>query len=240
MQVYLFSNDTFRGAFWGAVSIFVLEGAGGFFLRILDRKKKHLNSLHRLFIELNSNSGLIYDNLFQLRKIVETLHNYDVSFDKLTKLPVSLEYYNELLNIELLSELSKYHYKVRKINSDISGLNYAYTKVMDAYIQKDIDLATYKINVDILLPNFEVMIAFLEKLQASLIPLMAKIRIMQRKDVPFIVRVERLLTRNKTFEKLKSKDLKKETKKIKAEIAKSKKKSRYEINKLLKKVPNAG
>lgn len=218
--INLFNNDVFLGAFWGAASIFVLERLvtlGKFYLKIVDRKRSHLNSLHRLTLEFNLQGGIINDNIYAIDHTIKGLEAYTVSFNRIDIIPTTTTYFDELLNLGLINELYAYQSYIRKVNSDIKDLNFAYKKIMETYTSKG-DMDFYKQNVDELIPSYKAIRLFLLELQKMLKLLFAKTRIMQRKDVPFLIRVERLLTTNKTLEKLKTNELEIEIKKLDSEI----------------------
>lgn len=238
----LFSNDVFVGAFWGASMVFIFDlvlkaisSISTFLTKQLNRRKLHLNSLHKLILEFNTAGGTLNDNIYAIKGMLEAFKKYNVTFNKISTIPLSFEYYNELLDVEFINELYEYHSYIRKLNYDIKGLNYGYEKLLDAYTQNN-DKIFYKVNIDSLISEYQAILNYQIEMQSLLKILFAKVKIMQRKDVPLAVKFERLFTQNKTIKKLKQKELDKELLNFEGELQESREKSGILIKKIQEKV----
>jgi hypothetical protein len=242
----LFSNSVFLGAFWGASMVFlfnlVLKAISlltSFLSKQLNRKKLHLNSLHRLILEFNMAGGTLNDNIYAIKGMLDAFKKYNVTFNKIATIPLSYEYYNELLDIDFINELYEYHSYIRKLNYDIKSLNYGYEKLLDAYTQNNNEIF-YKVNIDSLVGEYQAILNYQIEMQNLLKILFAKVRIMQRKNVPLVVKFERLFTQNKTVKKLEQKELNDELLKFESELKENRDKSNILIKKIREKVEKKG
>lgn len=241
LMIRLFNNEVFLGAFWGAVLgaffAFLLERFGAFITRIQKRKKRHYNTLVTLFKELNMNGETIHNNIFVIKNVVKILEKKGLSFHSIITIPINTKHYDNLLNIEFINNLYEYQAYLRKVNSDIKGINDMYSKVSVLLMQNK-DRKSYEENLANIILNLKTIKIFLEQLDEKLIVLMAKTKIMLREDVPFFVRIQKIFTQNNTIEKLVNANLEKEIVEIKEQIEESKMSSKVILGKIEKELRN--
>lgn len=237
----LFSNEVFLGAFWGAVSVFVFEriiSLARYYGGILDRKKQHLNSLQKLEVELVRSGEIINDDIYIIENKIKAISELKVYFTETDQIPCSQEYFQELLSLQLINDLNEYQLTVRKVNSDMKHLDSAYEKIRDSFISTE-NFDFYKANSEFLTSNYSLILLYLKNLMKDLKMLLAKVRVVSRKDRPLLVRLKGSFTVSRSLENTKSEEIEVEIERIDREVLANKEESKLKIDSIKKSVKNA-
>ncbi len=221
-------------AFAGAFFAFLFLRLAEFLSRVYQRQVKHYNSLVILETQLNELGGIIHDNLYLIPPFRTAVTSGNIYFSKLRQLPIDRSHYKNLHDIDLLNDLFTFNYELRKINDDIDSLADGYTDIKNAYIQRHIEKQDYLANAQISAEHLTALEAFLGDIEDRVVQLMAKVRLMLKKDVPLGTIIARWFIHT-SGSSLKKADIDKEAGKLLKEIEDTKTQSQKEIEEVLKK-----
>lgn len=229
-QILVQGFSAFAGAFFAFLFLRLAE----FLSKLYQRQVKHYNSLVLLETQLNENSGIIHDNLYILPNFIRVISSGNIYFNNLRSISIYREHYENLYDLDLLNELFTYYYQVRKINDDMSTAYLGYQDIKNALIERNINLADYKINVELMAVNLKQIEVFLTDLEERTIELLARIRVQMKYDMPLGTKLQLFLIRTHGAD-IKKGEIEKESKKLRKEIEETKTKSQEEIEEILKK-----
>lgn len=221
-------------AFAGAFFAFLFLRLAEFLSKVYQRQVKHYNSLVILETQLNELGGIIHDNLYLIPPFRTAITSGNIYFSKLRQLPIDRSHYENLHDIDLLNDLFTFNYELRKINDDIDSLADGYTDIKNAYIQHHIEKQDYLVNAKISAEHLTALEAFLGNMESRTVQLMAKVRLMLKKDVPLGTTIARWFI-STSGSSLKKTDIGKEAEKLLKEIEDTKTQSQKEIEEVLKK-----
>ena len=221
-------------AFMGAFFAFLFLRLADFLERIYKRQVKHYNSLVILETQLNELGGIIHDNIYLIPFFRDAITSGNIYFSKLRQLPIDRSHYESLHDIDFINDLFTFNYQLRKINDDIDSLADGYVDIKNAYIQHHIEKQDYLINAQISADLLTALEAFLGDMEERTVQLMAKARLMARKDMPLGTKIARWFIHT-SGSKLKKKEVDKEAKKLLKEIEETKTQSQKEIEEVIKK-----
>ena len=150
-------HEAFRalvGAFSGAFFAFLFLRFAEAGKRIFERKEKNYNTLVRLQHYVNDCLNITGDNIF----VIDDFHRcfsedrldrgeLAVFINRFQQYPIDPELVIGLTNLQFANELYTLHVELRKMNDSLATLDRSYEQVMDAFISKKIDNATYVVNV---------------------------------------------------------------------------------------------
>jgi hypothetical protein len=222
------------GAFTGAFFAFLFLRLAEFFSKIHERQVKHFNSLVILETQLNELGGIIHDNIYLIPFFKTSITSGNIYFSKLRSMPIDKSHYENLHDIYLINDLFSYNYQLRKLNDDIDSLADGYSDIKNAYIQHNIQKQDYLINARISAELLVTLEVFLMDMEESTVQLMAKVRLMSKRDVPLGTRIARLFIHT-SGSKLKKSEIESESKKLRKEIEETKVQSQKEIEEAIKK-----
>ena len=220
-------------AFAGAFFAFFFLRLAEFFSRVYSRQVKHYNSLVILETQLNELGGIIHDNIYLIPYFRDAILSGKIYFSKLRQMPIDRSHYENLHDIDLINDLFTFNYQLRKLNDDIDALGDGYSDIKNAFIQHHIDKNDYLINAQISAQHLTTLEMFLSDMEKRTVQLIAKVRLMSKRDVPLGTKIARLFIHT-SGTKLKKGDIDKEAKKLLAEIEETKTKSQKEIEQVLK------
>lgn len=229
-QVLVQGFSAFAGAFFAFLFLRLAE----FLTKIYQRQVKHYNSLVILETQLNELGGVIYDNIYLIPFFRKAILTGNIYFSKLRPLPFDKSHYENLYDIDLINDLFSFNYQLRKLNDDIDGFTDGYADIKNAYIQHNIDKQDYLINAQISAEILTTLEVFQKDMVEHTVRLMAKVRLMSKKDVPLGTRIMRWFIHT-SGSSLKKNEIEKEAKKLYEEIEETKTKSQKEIEEILKK-----
>mgnify|MGYP001591934576 FL=1 len=216
-------------AFLGVLFPVLIGVIIAFFAKIRERKIKHYNALIFFEGQLNDYLGILHDDIYLIDFFVPAISNGHVYWSELHTLPIDKSKLSDLHNIDLINELNDYYYGLRKINDDIEGLSHGYNDLKNALINRLISPEDYIINARMLAENLLLIKSFLIANIEKTIILLAKIRIVIRRDRDSITKIVALKIDSELapyiFDK---KELKNEVNKLKQEIKDTEKSSRTE------------
>ena len=221
-------------AFAGAFFAFLFLRLAEFLSKVYQRQVKHYNSLVLLETQLNELGGIIHDDIYLIPFFRNAITSGNIYFSKLRQLPIDRSHYDSLHDIDLINDLFTFNYQLRKINDDIDSLADGYADIKNAYIQHHIRKRDYLINAQISAELLTALEAFLGDMESRTVQLMAKVRLMSKRDVPLGTKIARWFIHT-SGSKLKKVDIDKEAKKLLEEIEETKTKSQKEIEEVLKK-----
>lgn len=221
-------------AFAGAFFAFLFLRLAEFFTKIYQRQVKHYNSLVTLGTQLNELGGIIHDNIYLLPYFRKSILSGNIYFSKLRQLPINKSHYEKLYDKELINELFSFNYQLRKLNDNMDGLNSGYTDIKNAYIQHHIQKPDYLVNAKLTAQQLTMLEIFLSNMEKQTVQLMAKIRLMSKKDIPLGAKIISWFIHT-SGSKLNKTEIDKEAKKLLQEIEETKTKSQKEIEEILKK-----
>lgn len=228
-QLFIEGFSAFAGAFFAFLFLRLAE----FFTKIYKRKIKHYNSLVSLGTELNELGGIIHDNLYLIPFFRKAILKGNIYFNQLHLLQVNKSHYRHLFDIEIINELFSFNYQLRKINDDIISLTGGYSDIKNAFIAHDINKNDYLINAQITANHLATVEIFLNDLQKQCVKLLAKARLMLKKDIPLGTKIMNYFIYTSGL-KISDKELNKETTKLLKEIEETITNSQKEIEAVLK------
>lgn len=215
------------GAFMGAFFAFLFIRISEAFTKIYERENRHYNALVRLEHICNGYLNIISDNIFVIddfidiaQKAVQNDKRF-IYFDVLHEFSIDKEITLDLANIELINEVFSLEVGVKKMNYSINATNRFYTDIKNAFIQKNIDFETYKINVNKLIEKLIQLKSFLTDLEKEDKRVLAISRILM-KSKPIFIHFIHLVVSKKDFKKIEHK-IDKEIEKIESKIEINKK-----------------
>ncbi len=218
------------GALLGAFFAFILVVSRDWLGRVYDRKRKHYNALVRLEAELLEQGGVIHDNIQLLPKFAAALNDGAVYWSKLSEIAYDKKIIFDLHNLELINDLHSYQYDLRRANDDIRGIQGGYKDMSQAFIAGTVDAKTYASNAKNIATNLDLLKIYLEDdVQKSLIKLLAKVRILIRKDRTLGMKIKKILVGSS---KLSTKEVNTEIAAVKKEnkqIAKQSRKNKDKV-----------
>lgn len=229
-QIYIEGFSAFAGAFFAFLFLRLAE----FLSKIYERQVKHYNSLVILDTQLNELGGIIHDNIYLIPFFKKSITLGNIYFSKLRSMPIDKSHYENLHDINLINDLFSFNYQVRKLNDDIDSLTNGYADIKNAYIQHNIQKPDYLINAQISAELLTTLEVFLKDMEECTVQLMAKVRLMSKRDVPLGTRIARLFIHT-SGSKLKKNEIENEAKKLHKEIEETKIKSQKEIEEAIKK-----
>lgn len=229
----------FLSAFLGAFFAYLFTRIGTLADRLFNRKQKHRTGLVAIEKQGNEYQNYIGDNLFvaddyiKIAKRRLTDKKPFIYFNELHELPIDKKIYPMIGNIDMVNELFSLEASVAKINSSIRSLNRFMGLIQDAFINQKIDLATYLVNVKIMIEKFAEITVFLHDLEEENKKLIAKTRVLLKtSNHSFYIFLLSKLMRKK-FTKRQTKRFPLELKKLNKEIEDTKSNDRKRIDKLL-------
>lgn len=231
----------FEAAFFGAFFAFLFVRIGEGLTRYYNCKSKNYSALVKLQHHLNDCLGLIGDNLYVINSFLNSIGilkekektPLPIIGDQLDGLPIDKELIFYLSNIDLINDLSSFKLRTRKLNDTMQTFNRVYKQVMDSFVDRKIDDASYRTNVLGMEANIVNVKKFLYASKDETIKLMASIRILL-KDEPLLAAIIRNFTKNR-YDKTFPFKQKEQIKKIKNEIDEISKESRDRINNIISK-----
>ena len=116
----------------------------------------------------------------------------------------------------------------------MDSLSEGYADIKNAFIQHNIQKEDYLINAQISAELLTALEAFLGDIENQTVRLMAKVRLMLKKDIPLGTRLLRVFVPTSGF-KIKKQEIDVEAKKLLKEIEETKTRSQKEIEEILKK-----
>jgi len=221
-------------AFAGAFFAFLFLRLAEFLSKVYQRQVKHYNSLVILETQLNELGGIIHDNIHLIPFFRNAITSGNIYFSKLRQLPIDRSHYENLHDIDLINDLFSFNYQLRKLNDDMDSLADGYADIKNAYIQHHIQKQDYLINAQISAELLTALEAFLGDMENRTVQLMAKVRLMLKKDVPLGTTIARWFIHT-SGSSLKKVDIDKEAEKLLKEIEETKTQSQKEIEEVLKK-----
>lgn len=229
-QILIQAFSAFTGAFFAFLFLRLAE----FFSKIYERQVRHFNSLIILETQLNELMGIISDNIYLIPFFKTSITSGNIYFSKLRFMPVDKSHYGNLHDLELINDLFSYNYQLRKLNDDLESLTDGYSDIKNAYIQHNIQKQDYLINAQISAEMLITLEIFLKDMEKHTIQLMAKVRLMSKRDAPLGTRIARLFIHT-SGSKLKKNEIENEVKILRKEIEEIKRSSKMEIDNALKK-----
>jgi hypothetical protein len=231
-------REAFRalvGAFAGAFFAFLFLRFGEAGKRVFERKEKNYNTLVRLQHYVNDCLNITGDNIFVIDDFFrcfsdERLRKGELSIfiNRFQQYPIDRELVIGLTNLEFANDLYTLNVELSKMNDSLATLGRSYEQVMDAFISKKIDNATYLLNVRTSRDRYREIREFLVQTKEDLIKAFATTNLLV-KDAPFLVQVTRILVRSKYGRRF-PEDLKFETTKVRGDIERGAEKSRHRIS----------
>ena len=238
------SLGIFLSAFLGAFFAFLFTRFGTLVDRLFSRRQKHRTGLVAIEKQGNEYQNLIGDNLFVVKDYTDIANRQladkqpFIYFNELHELRIDKEIDFMLGNIDMVNELFSFEASVIKINSSIRSLNRFMSLMQDAFVNKNIDLETHLINVEIILSKLAEITIFLTDLERENQALIAKSRVLiksnDRSLYAFLLR--RVMKKN--FTKSQIKQFPAELKTLKEEVEETKTTDRKRIDELLKLLKN--
>lgn len=229
-QIYIEGFSAFAGAFFAFLFLRLSE----FLSKIYERQVKHYNSLVILDTQLNELGGIIHDNIYLIPFFKKSITSGNIYFSTLRSMPIDKSHYENLHDIDLINDLFSFNYQLRKLNDDIDSLTNGYAEIKNAYIQHNIQKPDYLINAQISAELLTTLEVFLKDMEEYSVQLIAKVRLMSKRDVPLGTRIARLFIHT-SGSKLKKNEIESEVKKLRKEIEETKAKSQKEIEEAIKK-----
>ena len=233
------SFGIFLSAFLGAFFAFLFTRFGTLADKLFIRKQKHRTALVGIEKQGNEYQNFIGDNLFIVNDYVTIANKNIVNkqpflyFNELHELPIDRTLVTKLGNLDMVNELFSLEASVAKINGSIRSLNRFREMMEQAFINKNIDLATYLANIETFIAKLAEIAVFLNDLESENKNLIAKARVLIHRDNKsfYIFLLGRVM--KKKFTKRQLKKVPSELEKLNKEIEETKSTDRKRIDKLL-------
>jgi hypothetical protein len=218
------------GALIGAFVALILVVTRDWVGKVYDRKHKHFDALVKLEAQAQAQGGVINDNLFILPHFANTLRNGKLYWSNLSTIPYDTDVIYELHNLDLINDIYSYHYDLRRANDDLNGIVGAYKNIEQAFIAKNIDDQTYTLNAKNIADVLDDLIIYLnDEVSVELIRIIAKVRLLIKKDQTFGMRIKSFLVGSS---KVSEDSINTEIKLVKKEIEDGRRKSQIEKEKI--------
>jgi len=217
---------SFAGAFYGAFFAFLFVRTGEGLTKIYERKSKHFNTLVRFQHYFNDCLNITGDNVFIADDYIRIFDDRTLAkkeprvfFNVFHEYPIDSELLIGLTNIDFINEVYTLNVELRKLNDTMHAIDRSYDQIRRAFVEKNIDLDTYILNVkEEKLRYFEVK-KFLLETKSDLVRLYSISRILT-KSSPLLSRVITRLSRSKYPVDIEN-QVKEEMKKLNIEIEKN-------------------
>ncbi|MEK7626506.1 MAG: hypothetical protein AAB423_04140 [Patescibacteria group bacterium] len=223
------------GGFFGALMTFVFSRIGDFLKSVREGKKEHHNSLIKLERLLLEHGAIVNDNIYLVTPFMEAINRGNLYWSRLSTLPIDKDIDLKLQNIDLINAFVTYQDNVRRINDDISSLQFGYSKLETAYISGDIDQKTYTINANYLSEQFLAIDVFLKNLlNDELIEISSLLRVhIKKSSTSFSQRIRRFFLKTESPQR---DEIDEEKDGIKREIEESRKISKNKLKDIEKEI----
>jgi len=237
--IFIKQNEIFIttavSAFAGAFFAFTFLRIGSALGKYYEQQKRHYNALVALEILLNEIGGIVHDNILLLpdfRKVISSGNVY-TSLQR----PISLEksYYKKLHDIDLINELYRLNYDIRRINDDIENTNVWYLHLRDLYTSGKIKPKHYIENAKILSDGLKIIEASQRLFLKDVLRLLAIVKIRAELDKPLLMKLIHYII-DTTRTDINEDQIKLKTKQTQKEVDESAEKSKNKIKKILEKV----
>lgn len=173
-------------AFAGAFFSFLFVKLAEHFSNIHDTKKLHYYSLLKIQTILTYHLDEIPSNIDEINSVIKIDKGMKGYVNIITNKPMTIEFDQSvmlnLMNIDIIYELTLHICNLRRYNVIISDTNEAYNLFRNAFIQKTIDEDTYKRNFKTISSALEKIKDFLEKLNIDTKKILCMVRIRIRED----------------------------------------------------------
>jgi len=175
-------------AFTGAFFAFLFLRLTSFLEKYYLRQRKHYNALASMEILLDEVVGVIKDDIYLLPDFRRVIMSGNVYASLLQPLPLERQYYDKLHDIELINDLYKLNYDIRRLNDDIENSNIWYLKLRDLYTSHQIIREDYIVNSQIMAERLKVLESALNMLFHDVIKLRAIVTLRLDFDRPLLTR----------------------------------------------------
>ncbi len=232
------SNDndftkTVVASFAGAFFAFLFLRVGEILEKYYQRQLIHFNALVSMEVSLDELGTIIHDNIYLLPSFRTTINSGNVYASTLRPLPIRRDYYEKLHDVELINELYKLNYDIRRINDDLESANDWYSHIREIYTTGQMKADHYIENAKILSENLKLLQAALILLLDDTIRFHAVVKIRLSMDKPLLTRIMHFII-DKTRQKIVEKQIKAKITQLKEEIEKSAEDSQPRIEKIRK------
>ena len=216
-------RDNLSGAFMGAFFAFLFIRFGEVLSKIYNRHAINETALIRFEHHFNDCLDRISDNISIIDIFSNLFNGYTPDTTKirlfgneLHLLIIEKDSLFSLKNIELINDIFTLNIHLRKINDSMDTLNRMMDQTKKAFIEKQIDHATYAIHIESFKPKLEEIRKFLLAVQKDAIDILATIRVLI-KDKQFLSRII-IFSMSRHFKKKQTKQIIAEKKKLIDEI----------------------
>lgn len=232
------SNDndftkTVVASFAGAFFAFLFLRVGEILEKYYQRQLIHFNALVSMEVSLDELGTIIHDNIYLLPSFRTTINSGNVYASTLRPLPIRRDYYEKLHDVELINELYKLNYDIRRINNDLESANDWYSHIREIYTTGQMKADHYIENAKILSENLKLLQAALILLLDDTIRFHAVVKIRLSMDKPLLTRIMHFII-DKTRQKIVEKQIKAKITQLKEEVEKSAEDSQPRIEKIRK------
>jgi len=229
-------SNAATGAFMGAFFAFLFVRLGEFWSAYSNRIAKGHSALVQLELLLNSNLGVIDDNIYVIDDFVELYNKYEspsapaafVWANRLVEIPMVGDLVSQPTNIDLINELFSLNTGYRKLNDSMITTNMGYAETKAAFISKNMDADNYQLNLARLRDRLIEIKLFLKHEFDRTIRVYSAARVLAKRRTVLGYVMHLLPGRNysKNFEALRTQ----EEQKLLGEITESRRKSQKEID----------
>ena len=231
--------ETLIGGFAGAFFAFLFLRIGEALTKIYERQNRHYNALVVLesmcnrYLNVISNNIFVIDGFTKLSEKALKENKPFIYFNVLHEFSLDKEITPNLSNLDLINDVFSFEMGIDKMNNSISSTNRFYGEIKSAFMQKNIDFETYKINVGILVSKLLELKAFLLDLETENKVIVARARILM-KDKPLFTSFIHIFSKKRYPNDIESKTLQ-EIKEIDKEIEQVRMASQTKIDTILQK-----
>ena len=231
--------ETLIGGFAGAFFAFLFLRIGEALTKIYERQNRHYNALVILEGMCNRYLNVISNNIFVINDFTTLAQKAlkenkpFIYFNVLHEFSLDKEITLNLSNLDLINDVFSFEMGIDKMNNSISATNRFYSEIKSAFVQKNIDFETYKINVGILVSKLLELEAFLLDLERENKVIVARARILM-KDKPLFTSLIHIFSKKRYPNDIENKTLQ-EIKEIDKEIEQVRMASQTKIDNILQK-----
>lgn len=185
-------------AFLGAFFAFLFVRLGNTMTRIYERAQKHHAALVKWEHYLNQLLTEVDDNIYLARKFAENLSPpvqdgvVRVSGTRLLQIEVRKDLLLNLMNLDLVNDLSVLLTYIRKLDSSLKTINLTYEGVLESNLGSRQDVESYAANSQGIVARLNEGVRFMEHIRAEILNNLVRVRVLSQ-DLPFLAWVNGLL-----------------------------------------------
>jgi hypothetical protein len=184
-------SEAFRGAFLGAFFAFLFVRLSAALTTIFERREKGRNALIVIQHHLREVINNLHDNIY----VMDKLADYEkalrggqptIFMNTFSSVPPMNTLIIPLMNLDLINELAEFDVDIRKLNDSTRTWERSNEKLLDSFISKQLDQASFVVNALASCEEAKVLGRFFVALKEDAITHLSTVRILAKRDQTLI------------------------------------------------------